>query len=47
MYFKNTISEIHRMATGPATNLFLGNFYLDEEVAQAELRRALAEDSFT
>jgi hypothetical protein len=26
--------------------LFISNFYLDEEVAQAELRRALAEDSF-
>jgi hypothetical protein len=27
--------------------LFLHNFYLDEEVAQAELRRAPAEDSLT
>jgi hypothetical protein len=27
--------------------LFLGNFYLDEKVAQAELQWVLAEDSFT
>jgi hypothetical protein len=47
MHPKNTISEIHQTATRPATSLFLGNFYLDEEVAQAELRRALAEDSLT
>jgi hypothetical protein len=38
MHLKNTINEIHRTATGPATNLFLGNFYLDEKVAQAELQ---------
>jgi hypothetical protein len=44
---KNRISEIHQTATGPATSLFIGNFYLDEEVAQAKLRRALAKDSFT
>jgi hypothetical protein len=43
MHIKNTISEIHRMATRPATSLLLGNFYLDEEVAQ--LWQALAEDS--
>jgi hypothetical protein len=47
MHPKNIISEIQQTATGPATSLFIGNFYLDEEVAQAELRRALAEDSFT
>jgi hypothetical protein len=47
MHLKNIISEIHRTATGPATSLFLGNFYLDEEVDQTELWRALAEDSFT
>jgi hypothetical protein len=47
MHPKNIINEIHRTATGPATSLFLGNFYLDEEVVQADLRRALAEDSFT
>jgi hypothetical protein len=46
MHIKNIISEIHQTTAGPATSLFLGNFYLDEEVAQAELRRALAEDSF-
>jgi hypothetical protein len=45
---KNIINEIHRTTTtGPATSLFIGNFYLDEEIAQAELRQALAEDSFT
>jgi hypothetical protein len=44
---KNIINEIRRRATGPTTSLFLGNFYLDEEVVQAELQRALAEDSFT
>jgi hypothetical protein len=27
--------------------LFISYFYLNEEVAQAELRRALAEDNFT
>jgi hypothetical protein len=42
MHIKNSISEIHRTATGPATSLFLGKFYSDEEVSQA-----LAEDSFT
>jgi hypothetical protein len=41
------INEILQMATGPATSLFIGNFYLDEEVAQTELRRALAEDGLT
>jgi hypothetical protein len=46
MHLKNINSEIHRTATGPATSLFLGNFYLDEEVAQAELRRALTKNSF-
>jgi hypothetical protein len=47
MYPKNIINEIHRTAAGPATSLFIVKFYLDEEVTQAELRRALAEDSFT
>jgi hypothetical protein len=32
MHPKNIISEIHRTATGPATSLFLSNFYLDEEL---------------
>jgi hypothetical protein len=47
MHPKNIINEIHQMATGPATTLFIGNFYLDEEIALAELRRALAEGSLT
>jgi hypothetical protein len=47
MHLKNTISEIRQMATKLAISLFIGKFYLDEEVPQAELRRALAEDSFT
>jgi hypothetical protein len=36
MHPKNIINEI-----------FIGKFYLDEEVAQAEFWRALAEDSLT
>jgi hypothetical protein len=47
MYSKNTINEIHQTTTGLATSLFIGNFYLDEEVSHAELRRALVEDNFT
>jgi hypothetical protein len=38
MHLKNIINEIHQTATGPATSLFIGKFYLDEKVAQAELR---------
>jgi hypothetical protein len=47
MLLKNIINEIHQTAEAPTTSLFISNFYLDEEVAQAELRRALAEDSLT
>jgi hypothetical protein len=47
MYPKNIINEIHQTVTGPATCLFISNFYLDEEIVQTELWRALAEDSLT
>jgi hypothetical protein len=43
MHPKNIINEIHRTAT----SLFISKFYLDEEVAQAQLWRTLAEDSLT
>jgi hypothetical protein len=41
MHPKKIINKIHQMAAGPATSLLVDRFYLDEEVAQAELRRAL------
>jgi hypothetical protein len=47
MHPKNIINEIHQVAAGPAKSLFLSNFYLDEEVVQAELRRALSKNSLT
>jgi hypothetical protein len=47
MHLENIINEIHRMATGPATSLFIFQFYLGGKVLQAELRRALAKGSFT
>jgi hypothetical protein len=36
MHPKNIINEIHQTVTGPATSssLFIGNFYLDEEVVK-------------
>jgi hypothetical protein len=47
MHLKNIINKIRQMSTGPPTNLFLGNFYLNEEVPQTELWRILTENSLT
>jgi hypothetical protein len=35
------------MATGPATSLFIGNFYLDEEIIKVELWKVLIRDSLS
>jgi hypothetical protein len=47
MHLKNTFNEIHQTAEAPTTSLFIFQFYLGGKVFQAELRRALAEGSFT
>jgi hypothetical protein len=47
MHLKNIVSEIHQTAEAPTTSLFIYQFYLGGKVLQAELRRALAEGSFT
>jgi hypothetical protein len=43
MHFKIIIKPKHQMATGPATDLSVGSFCLDEEI----LRRVLAKASST
>jgi hypothetical protein len=43
----NIITPNHQTATEPPTSLFIGNFYLGEEVLQVEFQRALAKGSFT
>jgi hypothetical protein len=47
MHLKNIFNEIHQTAEVPTTSLFILQFYLGGKVLQAELRRALAERSFT
>jgi hypothetical protein len=47
MHLKNIVNEIHQTAETPTTSLFFIQFYLRGKVLQAELRRALAEGSFT
>jgi hypothetical protein len=47
MYLKNIFNEIHQTAEAPTTSLFFFQFCLRGKVLQAELRRALAEGSFT
>jgi hypothetical protein len=47
MHLKNIFNDIHQTLEASTTSLFIFQFYLGGKVLQAELRRALADGSFT